>query len=67
MEVWSPGLTLADVERESILGALRFFRWNKTRTAQALEISVRTIDNKIAKYRKDGVEIPELDEEAKGA
>jgi DNA-binding NtrC family response regulator len=47
---WYPGVTLRELEKEAIQKALQFYRWNKTATAQSLGISVRTIDNKIAKY-----------------
>lgn len=48
--LWSPGMTLADVEKEVILKALQFYGGNKTRTAASLDIGVRTIDNKLAIY-----------------
>lgn len=50
---WSPGLSLEQVEKECILQAFRFYRSNKTQTAIALGISVRTIENKLEKYAKD--------------
>lgn len=51
---WQPGLTLDEVEKACILQALRWFRGNKTQTAIALGISVKTIDNKLEKYEQDG-------------
>lgn len=57
---WQPGLTLDEIEKEVILKALNFYHGNKTRTAEALGIAIRTIDNKLARYRgevsNDGVE-----------
>ncbi len=50
---WSPGLTLERVEKDCILQALNFFENNKTRTAEALGICPRTLDNKLARYRND--------------
>lgn len=47
---WQPGLTLDQVEREAILAALQFFHGNKTRTAKALNIAIRTLDSKLNKY-----------------
>jgi hypothetical protein len=47
---WQPGITLEEMEREVIITALRFYQWNRTRTADALAVSVRTIQNKIALY-----------------
>lgn len=51
---WSPGVTLEDIEKVVILKAFRHFRGNKTITANALGIAVRTLDNKLEKYESDG-------------
>ena len=50
---WSPGMTLDAVERDAIESALRFYRGNKTATARALGIAVRTLDNKLDQYAKE--------------
>lgn len=50
---WSPGVTLEDIERQVILRAFRFYRGNKTTTANALGIAIRTLDNKLEKYQSD--------------
>lgn len=42
--------TIYELERDHILSALEEFKGNKTRTAAALGISVRTIDNKLEQY-----------------
>lgn len=55
---WSPGYTMDMVEEEVIRKALRHFRGNKTQTASALGISIRTIDNKLEKY---GIENPKTE------
>lgn len=55
---WSPGRTLEDIERAVILSALQFYRGNKTQTAEALKIAVRTIHNRIATYKKAGIAVP---------
>jgi DNA-binding NtrC family response regulator len=47
---WTPEKTLEQVERETIEQALAFFNGNKTNTAKALDISVRTLRNKITEY-----------------
>lgn len=47
---WQPGMKLEDLEREAILAAMGFYHQNKTQTAQALGISIRTLDAKLAKY-----------------
>lgn len=51
---WSPGMTLAAIEKEVILRAFRHYRGNKTATANALGIAVRTLDNKLDQYEQDG-------------
>jgi hypothetical protein len=51
---WSPGVTLEAVEKEIVLKAFRFYRGNKTATANSLGIAVRTLDNKLEKYEADG-------------
>lgn len=51
--IWQPGMTLEEVEKQAILQAFRFFRSNKTATASALGVSVRTIDTKLDKYLND--------------
>lgn len=47
---WQPGITLEEIEKEVILKALQFYHGNKTHTANALGISIRTIQNKLAQY-----------------
>lgn len=44
------GETLADVERRVILQTLRYCHGNRTRTAEILGISLRTIRNKLRSY-----------------
>ena len=56
MIIWQPGVTLEDVEKQVILKAFQYFQGNKTKTAQALDIAIRTLDAKIAKY--EGKEPP---------
>ncbi len=53
---WEPGETLNDIERNVILQALHFHHGNRTHTAKALGISIRTLRNKLAEYRKLGIE-----------
>lgn len=47
---WAPGQTLSDVERIVILKAFKFFQGNKTKTAAALDIAIRTLDSKLEQY-----------------
>jgi Bacterial regulatory protein, Fis family len=50
---WSPGVSLEAVERQVIQKAFDHFRQNKTATAGALGIAIRTLENKLAKYALD--------------
>jgi hypothetical protein len=50
---WQPGITLEQLEKQVILKALQFFGGNKTRTAQSLDIAIRTLDNKLEKYERE--------------
>ena len=52
------GHTLAQVERELILQTLRFHRGNRTRAADLLGISIRSLRNKIRDYRNQGEDVP---------
>lgn len=42
--------SLRDIEEEAIYNALLHFDGNKTKTAQALGIHIRTLRNKVAEY-----------------
>ncbi|MBN22279.1 MAG: sigma-54-dependent Fis family transcriptional regulator [Bdellovibrionaceae bacterium] len=55
MTSWIPGKTLHDIEREIIIKALDHHSGNRTHTAKALGISIRTLRNKIAEYKKVGI------------
>ncbi len=47
------GLTLAELEKIHILKTLERFDGNKTRAAEALDITPRTIRNKLSEYKLD--------------
>ena len=53
------GRTLADVERALILATLRYHRGNRTHAANMLGISIRSMRNRIRRYRSDGGTVPE--------
>jgi transcriptional regulator with PAS, ATPase and Fis domain len=57
-EVLPTDLTLADMERELILRKLRQTGGNRTQSARALGISVRTLRNKLHLYNAMGVTAP---------
>lgn len=50
---WSPGVSLESVEKQAIILAYRFYRGNKTATANSLGIAIRTLDSKLEKYHAD--------------
>lgn len=56
--MWQPGLTLEEIERASIIQALKFFYGNRTHAAEALGIALRTMTNKLTKYKAQGYDIP---------
>ncbi len=49
---FSPGITLQEAEKRLILQTLEYCKGNKTKTAQILGISVRTLRNKLQEYKK---------------
>lgn len=51
---FSIGQKLDEVERKYILQTLYFVHQNRTRAAEILGISIRTLRNKINQYREDG-------------
>jgi DNA-binding protein Fis len=53
------GHTIALVECELILQTLRYNQGNRTRTADLLGISVRSLRDKIRHYRDQGHSVPE--------
>jgi DNA-binding NtrC family response regulator len=61
VNAWSPfsvqvlqGKTLAEIERDVILGVLDANAGNRTRVSEQLRISIRTVRNKLAVYRRSG-------------
>lgn len=62
---WSPGMTLEALEKQAILKTFRFYRGNKTTTANVLGIAIRTLDNKLEKYELDAKLEKEREENGK--
>lgn len=50
---WVPGQSLEYLEQLAIEEAFKFYRGNKTQTANALKISPRTLDTKLEKYEAE--------------
>ncbi len=57
LQSWTPGRTLDDIERNVILDALQYHQGNRTHTAKSLGISIRTLRNKLADYRRIGIQV----------
>lgn len=53
------GRTIADVERDMIINTLDHTLGNRTHAANILGISIRTLRNKLAQYKDEGMDIPE--------
>jgi DNA-binding NtrC family response regulator len=53
------GRTVADVERDLILGTLSHCLGNRTHAARFLGISIRTLRNKLNEYAAAGLPVPE--------
>ena len=51
--VWREGMTMADVERATIVTVLDMLRGNRRRAAQLLEIGERTLYRKLKEYHLD--------------
>lgn len=52
------GRTVADVERDLILATLKHCLGNRTRAANVLGISIRTLRNKLNAYAAAGMAVP---------
>jgi two-component system, response regulator FlrC len=47
------------LEKQHILKALELTEGNRTHAADLLNISIRTLRNKLNQYRIEGIEVPE--------
>ena len=50
IEDYDPNISLHELERRYIIKALHYFDGNKTRAAQALGITIKTLYNKLHEY-----------------
>lgn len=64
---FTPGITLAQAEKQLILKTLEHTNYNRTKAAQVLDISIRTLRNKLHEYdftspvpTSDVMELPEI-------
>ena len=55
--VAGPVISIAEMEKRMIFKALDEFEGNRTRAAEALCISIRTLRNKLREYRESGLDI----------
>lgn len=51
------GMTVAEAERQLILKTLEYCDSNRTKAAQMLDISIRTLRNKLNEYQEDGINV----------
>ncbi len=49
--------TLSEIEKAAIFRALRVHENNRTKTAESLGISIRTLRNKLREYREEGISV----------
>lgn len=54
------GIKIADMERELILNTLKDTKGNRTKAAEILGITVRTLRNKLNEYREQGIDVEEF-------
>jgi len=54
---WLVGSPISDIERDLVLATLADAGGNRTLSARALGISVRTLRNKITQYSAQGIDV----------
>jgi two-component system response regulator FlrC len=59
-KIYSSDKSIAEVERDLILNTLKKHRGNRTKTAEVLGITVRTLRNKLNEFKKEGIDIEEI-------
>lgn len=53
--MFQPGKSLAQLEKETIFDALKFYQGNKSQTAAALGIALKTLYNKLDVYEAEAI------------
>lgn len=56
----SVGKTISEVERDLILNTIKDFGGNRTKAAEVLGVTVRTLRNKLNEYRANGIDVDEF-------
>jgi len=59
---YMPLIPLSKMEEMMILRTLKSFEGNRTKAAEALDISIRTLRNKLNEYRAKGIDVDAYDE-----
>lgn len=54
--IWSPGISLEQIEKQVILKALSFYHKDKVAVSNSLKISISALENKLAQYEKDAAQ-----------
>lgn len=65
MIIWSPGMSLEDMQEKVIRSALHYFNYDIETTARNLKISLEVFNKKILKYEEKEKKLKELKEEEK--
>lgn len=61
--IWTPGITLAAIEKQVILNAFRFYRGHYATCAVALGIAEKTLRTKLKEYEDDDQRIKAAQDE----
>ncbi len=62
---WAPGMTLSEMERQVVKSAYAYFDEDKTRTANALGISVKTVYSYLERYAEEDLVTEQRKEDEK--
>lgn len=60
---WSPGVTLADIEKQVIFKALQFYRQDKVTVSNALGVTPRYLEKKLEAYENEALILQKQNEE----